>query len=183
MHGARGFPSNSNVCSSPGSCDEQVVRLSDGGGRVGGRRLSRAAWPTGLVSSRPPHRTVHAVVEIEIRRAHRVEIVLQLATFPEAPPRSRTVGFPESGSAVLHTISQGGPSPRRETAVPAHPSPRRGGVCIAPSPRRRPGRTQLCVWSVPACRGHRVPRAPLPGTGVTRAEDERRPFLLARHTL
>ena len=30
----------------------------------------------------------------------------------------------------------------------AHPSPRRGGVCIAPSPRCRPRVTQLCVWSV-----------------------------------
>ena len=27
----------------------------------------------------------------------------------------------------------------------------------------------LCVWCVPDCRGHRVPRAPLPGAGVTRA--------------
>jgi hypothetical protein len=53
--------------------------------------------------------------------------------------------------------------------VLAHPSPRRGGVCLAPSPQRRPRRIQLCVWCVPNCRGHRVPRAPLPGTGVTRA--------------
>jgi hypothetical protein len=29
--------------------------------------------------------------------------------------------------------------------------------------------TQLCVWCVPDCRGHRVPRAPLPRAGVTRA--------------
>ncbi len=41
-----------------------------------------------------------AAVEIEIRRARRVEIKLQLATFPEAPLRSRTVGFPESGSGL-----------------------------------------------------------------------------------
>ena len=64
---------------------------------------------------------------------------------------------------------------RRETAVLAHPSPRRGGVCLAPSPRCRPRVTQLCVWCVPDCRGHRVPRAPLPGTGVTRAEAASRP--------
>lgn len=51
----------------------------------------------------------------------------------------------------------------------AHPSPRRGGVCLAPSPRCRPRVIQLCVWCVPDCRGHRVPRAPLPGAGVTRA--------------
>ena len=65
--------------------------------------------------------------------------------------------------------------PRRETAVLAHPSPLRGGVCIAPSPRRRPSRTQLSVWLPTDCRGHRVPRAPLPGTGVTRAGTASRP--------
>ena len=41
-----------------------------------------------------------ADVEIEVRRARCVEIMLQLATFPEAPLRSRTVGFPESGSGL-----------------------------------------------------------------------------------
>jgi hypothetical protein len=58
--------------------------------------------------------------------------------------------------------------PARETVVLAHPAPPRGGVCLAPSPRCRPRLTQLCVWCVPNCRGHRVPRAPLPGAGVTR---------------
>ena len=57
----------------------------------------------------------------------------------------------------------------------AHPSPRRDGVCLAPSPRCRPRVIQLCVWCVPVCRGHRVPRAPLPGTGVTRAGRPPRP--------
>jgi hypothetical protein len=71
--------------------------------------------------------------------------------------------------SVLHAISQGGPPPARETAVLAHPSPRRGGGCLAPSPRCRPRVTQLCVWCIPGCRSHRVPRAPLAGTGVTRA--------------
>jgi hypothetical protein len=38
--------------------------------------------------------------------------MLQLATFPEAPLRSRTVGFPESGSGLGSTRHfQGGPSP------------------------------------------------------------------------
>ena len=51
-------------------------------------------------------------VEIEIRCARRVEIVLQLATVPEAPLRSRTVGFPESGSGLgSHGIYQDEPSP------------------------------------------------------------------------
>ena len=51
-------------------------------------------------------------VEIEIRRARRAEFTLRLATFPEAPLRSRTVGFPESGSGLGSVpISQGGPSP------------------------------------------------------------------------
>ena len=52
------------------------------------------------VSGGPPRRSQRALVEIEIRRARRVEIKLQLATFPEAPLRSRTVGFPESGSGL-----------------------------------------------------------------------------------
>ncbi len=51
-------------------------------------------------SGGPPRRSQRARVEIEIRRARRVEIMLQLATFPEAPLRSRTVGFPESGSGL-----------------------------------------------------------------------------------
>ena len=68
-----------------------------------------------------------------------------------------------------------GLSPARETAVLAHPSPRHGGVCLTPSPRCSPRVTQLCVWYVPDCRGHRVPRAPLPGTGVTRAGTASRP--------
>ena len=42
-------------------------------------------------------------------------------------------------------------------------------------PRCRPRVTQLCVWCVPDCRGHRVPRAPLPGAGVTRAGAASRP--------
>ena len=70
-------------------------------GSAGGFRGRTArAGPTGCGCLPPPHRTVHAVVEIEIRRARRVEFILQLATFPEAPLRSRTVGFPESGSGL-----------------------------------------------------------------------------------
>jgi hypothetical protein len=53
--------------------------------------------------------------------------------------------------------------------VLAHPSLRHDGVCLAPSPRCRPRVTRLCVRSVPDFRGRRVPRAPLPGMGVTRA--------------
>ena len=59
--------------------------------------------------------------------------------------------------------------PRRETAVLAHPSPRHRGVCITPSPRRRPRRPQLRVWLRAHHHGRRVPRAPLPSAGVTRA--------------
>ena len=102
---------------------------------------------------RPPFRTARAVVEREIRRARRVEIKLQLATFSRFCTPFLRAGLP----------------PARETAVLAHPSPRRGGGRLAPSPRCRPRVTQLCVWCVPGCRGHRVPRAPLAGTGVTRA--------------
>jgi hypothetical protein len=52
------------------------------------------------------------LVGIEIRRARCVEIMLQLATFPEASLRSRTVGFPESGSGLgSHGIYQRVPSP------------------------------------------------------------------------
>ena len=73
--------------------------------------------------------------------------MLRLATFPEAPLRSRTVGFPESGSGLGSARHfSGRPSPTARNCVLAHPSPRRGGVCIAPSPRRRPGRNPaLCL--------------------------------------
>ncbi len=63
--------------------------------------------------------------------------------------------------------------PRRETAVLAHPSPRRGGVCIAPSPRRRPRVIQLCVWCVPTvvateCPEPLCPERALPAPGRPR---------------
>ena len=121
--------------------------------------------------------------------------MLQLATFPEAPLRSRTVGFPESGLAsVLHAISQGGLPPRRETAVLAHPSPRRGGVCIAPSPRRRPRETQRCVWCLPTvvateCPEPLCPERALPAPGRPREPPggalppRRRSYGLMRQTI
>jgi hypothetical protein len=59
--------------------------------------------------------------------------------------------------------------PCGETAVLAHPPPRRHGVCIAPSPQRGHRRIRLSVRVRAHRHGRRVPRVPLPGTGVTRA--------------
>jgi len=75
--------------------------------------------------------------------------MLQLATFPEAPLRSRTVGFPESGSGLGSVpISRGEPSPTARNCGAGAPfAPTRWSL-HRPSPRCRPRVTQLCVWSV-----------------------------------
>ena len=91
------IPSGPARCRPAAGCTRTCRPVGSAGGFRG--RTARAG-PTGCGCLPPPHRTVHAVVEIEIRRARRVEIILQLATFPEAPLRSRTVGFPESGSGL-----------------------------------------------------------------------------------
>ncbi len=123
------------------------------------------------------------LVGIEIERAHRAGPAavpsLSLRALPQAPnwprfskppydPGRSDFPSPVLASALTVFVRASLP-PRRETAVLAHPSPRHRGVCTAPSPRRRPRRTQLRVWLRAHRHGHRVPRAPLPSTGVTRA--------------
>src|SRR5450755_4105367 len=96
--------------------------VGSAGGFLG--RTARAG-PTGCGCLPPPHRTVHAVVGIEIERAHRAGPAavpsLSLRALPQAPNWSRfskppydpgRSDFPSPVLAsVLHAISQGGPSP------------------------------------------------------------------------
>ena len=124
----------------------------------------------------PSERDYRTGVEIEIRRARRMETCSNWPRFlkPLYDPGRTDFPSPVLASA-LYAFLRARLPPARETAVLAHPSPRRGGVCLAPSPRCRPRVTRRCVRSVPSCRGHRVPRAPLPEAGVTRAGAASRP--------
>ena len=90
---------------------------------------------------------------------------------PQAPLRSRTVGFPESGSDLGSArISREPVFPGRRRLKRWHAStPGRHGW-PAPSPRTQVDRcTRLGVRNGLGRRGRRVPRAPLPGAGVTHA--------------
>jgi len=122
-------------------------------------------------------------VEIEVRRAHHAGPAavpsLSLRALPQAPnwPRFSKPPYDPGRSDFPSPVLASAPTvfvrtslpPRRETAVLAHPSPRHRGVCITPSPRRKPRRPQLRVWLRAHRHDRRVPRAPLPSTGVTRA--------------
>ncbi len=122
-------------------------------------------------------------VGIEIERAHHAGPAavpsLSLRALPQAPnwPRFSKPPYDPGRSDFPSPVLASAPTvfirtslpPRRVTAVLAHPSPRHRGVCITPSPRRRPRRTQLRVWLRAHRHNRRVPRAPLPSTGVTRA--------------
>ena len=118
-----------------------------------------------------------------------MEIMLQLATFPEAPLRSRTVGFPESGSGLgSHAICQGGPSPSARNCgagAPFAPTrwslPRPFATLQAPrNPAQCPERTQLS-WppsaQSPFARNGRYPRR-----GGLQGRLERRYPLVVAHT-
>ena len=154
----------------------------------GGRQLSNPPADRGVSRLRRGHRCSSRAAQldpayglpclrvgIDLERAHRMD--LPTGHVSQGPPTipdgriSRVRFWPRLCTPFLRA----GLPPRRETAVLAHPSPRRGGVCIAPSPRRRHRRIQLCVRVRTNCRGHRVPRAPLPGAGVTRAGTASRP--------
>jgi hypothetical protein len=153
-------------------------------GSAGGFRGRTArAGPTGCGCLPPPHRTVHAVVGIEIERAHRAGPAavpsLSLRALPQAPNWSRfskppydpgRSDFPSPVLAsVLHAISQGGPSPTARNCGAGAPfAPTRWSL-LRPFATTRPSKTQLSVWLPTDCRGHRVPRAPLPRAGVIRA--------------
>jgi hypothetical protein len=109
-------------------------------------------------------------VEIEIRRARRMESRSNWPRFlkPLYDPGRSDFPSPVLASALTVFVRACLP-PRRETAVLAHPSPRHREVCITPSPQHGHRRIRLSVWVRAHRRGRRVPRAPLPGTGVTRA--------------
>jgi hypothetical protein len=100
-----------------------------------------------------------------------------LATFPEAPLRSRTVGFPESGSGLGPARHFSGRAFPHDAKLRCWHTLRPDAVEFA-SPLRHdtgPAVLQLSVWLRTHRRGHRVPRAPLPGAGVTRAGAASRP--------
>jgi len=96
---------------------------------------------------------------------------LQLATFPEAPLRSRTVGFPESGSGLGSPRHFSERAFLHDAKLQCWRTLRPDAAEFAPPLRHNagPAGTQLSVWLRTHRRRHRVPRAPLPRTGVTRA--------------
>jgi hypothetical protein len=90
---------------------------------------------------------------------------------PQAPLRSRTVGFPESGSGLgsaRHFPEAGLPTAvkgssdgtRTPPTFMVHLPPRSD-----PGPPRAPSAASGCG---PSCRNRRVPRAPLPAAGASR---------------
>ena len=116
--------------------------------RVGGRRLGRAACSR-LVRGclPPPHRSVHAVVEIEIRRARRAEICSNWPRFLKPlydPGRS---DFPSPVLAsVLHAISQGGPSPSARNCGAGAPfAPKRWSLPRPFATMQAPRSPALCL--------------------------------------
>jgi hypothetical protein len=91
---------------------------------------------------------------------------------PRAPLRSRTVGFPESGSGLgsaRHFPEAGLPRPSKAQAM-ARVHPRcpwfTCPLAPIPGPPQAPSTESGCG---PSRQSRRVPRAPLPGGGVTRA--------------
>jgi hypothetical protein len=92
------------------------------------------------------------------------------ATFPNAPLRSRTVGFPESGSGLGSPRHFSGRAFPHDAKLQCWRTLRPDAVGFAPPLRHNAGlaELQLSVWLRTHRRRHRVPRAPLPRTGVTR---------------
>ncbi len=90
-------------------------------------------------------------------------------TFPKAPLRSRTVGFPESGSdlgSARHLAGCGPSHASGSSSAGAHTPLAR---IVYPHPRLAPNPHDSSSMSgyVLGQRNHRVPRAPLPEVGVT----------------
>ena len=88
-----------------------------------------------------------------------------MATFPKAPLRSRTVGFPESGSDPGLSpwgLSAGGVA---QALTRLHPARSRFAPRLAPAYRNRA--TRPCVRTLFRRRSRQAPRAPLPEPGVT----------------
>ena len=126
-----------------------------------------------FVTSPLPHRPGRAAVGIEIRCAHQ-QVELRFppkATFPEAPLRSRTVGFPESGSDLGSlVVYQCRPSPTTQNEkcwLTLRPDTEKLYCTFAKM--RIPQFIQYRIWLRIHQIDHRVPRAPLPDMGVTLA--------------
>jgi hypothetical protein len=88
-----------------------------------------------------------------------------MATFPEAPLRSRTVGFPESGSD-LDSPPRAFPPMRRLKRWRAY-APVTDGLPTPYLRRAEPAIPRHCVRAPLRRRRCQVPRAPLPAAGVT----------------
>jgi len=102
-----------------------------------------------------------ALVGIDLARAHgrwgvtspalsiaRWGHISTVATFHEAPLRSRTAGFPGSGSGLgpARHLSGSGLLPSRwSLSGDTHPL-HSGEICSRPRPNARAALTQLCVW-------------------------------------
>jgi hypothetical protein len=104
---------------------------------------------------------VQADVGIDLARAHgrwrvtspalsiaRWGHISTVATFHEAPLRSRTAGFPGSGSGLgpaRHFPGSGLPSSRWSLSSDTHPL-HSEEICSRPRPNARAALAQLCVW-------------------------------------
>ena len=90
---------------------------------------------------------------------------------PQAPLRSRTVGFPESGSDLGSALIFREPvCPRRGRLKRWHASTLFSVVGLPPRPEPQVDRSaRLSVRNGLGRRNRRVSRAPLPGAGVTHA--------------
>ena len=88
-----------------------------------------------------------------------------MVTFPEAPLRSRTVGFPESGSD-LGTSPQAFPPVERFKRWHAC-APITDGLFVPYPHDGESALSRLCVRAPLASRGCQVSSAPLPAAGVT----------------
>ena len=179
---------NSQACTHPYQRFAHVLTNVHGRGRDGPSPL----WG----SARPPRRSQRAEVEIEIRRARRVEIMLQLATFPEAPLRSRTVGFPESGSGLGSARHFSGRAFPHGAKLRCWRTLRPDAVEFASPLRHDVGAavTQRCVWCVPTlvateCPEPLCPERALPAPGRPRGPPggalppRRRSYGLMRQTI
>ena len=90
-----------------------------------------------------------------------------IATIPQAPLRSRTVGFPQSGSDLGFPL-RAFPRPRRNSSADTH-TPRLRWSTHKLVPASTVTSPRLCVRESPWDR--QVPRAPLLHTGVTVMEE------------
>jgi hypothetical protein len=113
-----------------GSTDNRRAVGSAGGAGTGGM-ADWCRFPPAAASIRP------CGCRDRSRTRARTETLLRLATFPEAPLRSRTVGFPESGSGLgpAHRLSDHGRAHGcRSSSAGSHRSPPRDGSAPGVTP-------------------------------------------------